>query len=88
LVQAAVSYFTSEQKEQTISISYSVSKKGSFHAIGQRGNNNKQLEPEELARITAKSIGDRTSSEKQKLKAHEKATKQRGARHSKGGKTR
>jgi hypothetical protein len=41
-----------------------------------------------VIKLDAIDIGDRTSSEKQKLKAHEKATKQRGYRHSKGGKTR
>lgn len=57
-------------------------------SFAQRGNNDKRLEPEELDRILSKSAGERTSEEKQKLKAHEKSVQQRGSRHSKGGKNR
>ena len=58
-------------------------------SFAQRGNNDKRLESEELEKIAAKvAAGLATNAELQKLKAHEKATNQRGSRHNKGGKKR
>ncbi|WP_254050260.1 hypothetical protein [Myroides sp. N17-2] len=50
--------------------------------------NGMEIEPEELKSLLNKTPSSRTSAESQKLKAHEKATQQRGSRHSKGGKKR
>ncbi|WP_430613541.1 hypothetical protein [Flavobacterium sp. JP2137] len=88
LMTAAIQTGSSEDMQFSFSLPESIKTSGFFDSMGQRGNNDKRLGSEELERISTKPIGERTSAEKQKLKAHEKATQQRGSRHSKGGKKR
>ena len=84
LIKAAVNIGSSDDMQFSFSLPESIKTSGFFDSMGQRGNNNGKLEPQELEKLTNKRAnGDITKSEFQKLKKHEKNTGQKHSRQSK-----